>query len=269
MSAYLDINITNTGASTLNWNGLGVKPIVNGKGTALTVGKLPANSIIGVRYNASAGNFQLLGEGGEYGTATPSDVRNTKTLGTENGVIQGALDLSNAKPENIKKGVVIDGKIGILEPLTIVAGDTIIKSEPGTFTEYTSMIKVKEFKILKSGTYRIKFDLYNYSGGNTTYGQIYKNGIAVGELRTTANTSRTKFVEDHTCNKNDLIQIYIKTSNAASAAVIDNIEFCIDLADRGVSIDSIADIVGHTDINTTRIYTRKTKKELLDIINKM
>lgn len=46
-------------------------------------------------------------------------------------------------------------------------------------------------------------------------------------------------------------------------------KFCKDLADRGVSIDSIADIVGHTDINTTRIYTRKTKKELLDIINKM
>ncbi|HDK7176499.1 TPA: tyrosine-type recombinase/integrase [Clostridium botulinum] len=44
-------------------------------------------------------------------------------------------------------------------------------------------------------------------------------------------------------------------------------KFCKDLVDKDVPLDSIADIVGHENINTTRIYTRKTKKELLDIIN--
>ena len=60
MSIYLDINVANTGASTLNWNALGAKAIVNGNGNALTAGMLPLNSIRGVRYNASASNFQLL-----------------------------------------------------------------------------------------------------------------------------------------------------------------------------------------------------------------
>jgi len=44
-------------------------------------------------------------------------------------------------------------------------------------------------------------------------------------------------------------------------------KFCKDLVEKEIPLDAIADIVGHVNINTTRIYTRKTKKELLDIIN--
>ena len=65
VSAYIDIQIANTLASTLNWDGTGVHPIVDAKGAALTAGKLPLNGIIGVRYNLSTTSFQLLGEGGE------------------------------------------------------------------------------------------------------------------------------------------------------------------------------------------------------------
>ena len=43
--------------------------------------------------------------------------------------------------------------------------------------------------------------------------------------------------------------------------------YCLTLVKRGVSLDTVADLAGHTDINTTRIYTRKTKKELMDTIN--
>jgi hypothetical protein len=89
VSAYLDINVANTGASTLNWDGKGAKAIVDGKGNALIAGKMPLNSIIGVRYNASTGNFQLLGEGGEYGTATAADVTLGKTIGTDAGIVTG------------------------------------------------------------------------------------------------------------------------------------------------------------------------------------
>lgn len=38
------------------------------------------------------------------------------------------------------------------------------------------------------------------------------------------------------------------------------------LINKNVSIDTVADLVGHTDINVTRKYSMKTKKELLDII---
>jgi len=97
VSAYLDVHAANTGASTLNWNGTGVKAIVDGKGSALIAGKMPLNGIVGVRYNASTGNFQLLGEGGDYGTAGAAQTLTGYTLGTNAGVIPGTMP-SNASP---------------------------------------------------------------------------------------------------------------------------------------------------------------------------
>lgn len=43
--------------------------------------------------------------------------------------------------------------------------------------------------------------------------------------------------------------------------------YCLTLVERGLPLDTVADLAGHSDINTTRIYTRKTKKELLETIN--
>jgi integrase/recombinase XerD len=43
----------------------------------------------------------------------------------------------------------------------------------------------------------------------------------------------------------------------------------IRMIEEGLSIDEVADILGHGNINTTRIYTRKTKKELLKAINRL
>lgn len=63
VSIYLDINYTNTGNATLNWNSTGAIPIVDSRGTALNAGKLRANTIIGVRYDASQNRYQLQGEG--------------------------------------------------------------------------------------------------------------------------------------------------------------------------------------------------------------
>jgi integrase/recombinase XerD len=41
------------------------------------------------------------------------------------------------------------------------------------------------------------------------------------------------------------------------------------LGEEGLSIDEIADLLGHSNINITRIYTRKTKKELMAAINNL
>lgn len=57
--------VANTGAVTLNVNGLGAKPVVNSKGEQLKAGALQANSICTVRYNN--GNFILQGDGGGDG----------------------------------------------------------------------------------------------------------------------------------------------------------------------------------------------------------
>lgn len=45
--------------------------------------------------------------------------------------------------------------------------------------------------------------------------------------------------------------------------------FCIDLYAKTGDISVVADLAGHSDINTTRVYTRKTKTELMAAINEL
>ena len=60
MGVVVKINAANTGASTLNVNGLGAKAIVDSKGNALTAGKLRLNGVYALRFDGT--NFVLLGE---------------------------------------------------------------------------------------------------------------------------------------------------------------------------------------------------------------
>ncbi|OAB31745.1 hypothetical protein PMSD_18340 [Paenibacillus macquariensis subsp. defensor] len=90
----------NTGAVTINVNGLGAKPIVNSKGIALVNGNLVANGVYTLRYNGTA--FILQGEGGG-GTATTGDVRLGKTATVDSGDITGTMPniALNGKTTNI------------------------------------------------------------------------------------------------------------------------------------------------------------------------
>lgn len=98
VTAYTDMMLVafknttaSTGATTLNINGLGAKAIVKANGNAVT--NLKANAIYQVRYNGTS--FTLLGEGGEYGTATASDVLAGKTIGTDNGIVAGIATIAS------------------------------------------------------------------------------------------------------------------------------------------------------------------------------
>lgn len=118
----------NTGAVTIDVNGLGPKSILKSNGSAVASGNLKANSIYTVRYNGSA--FILQGEGGEYGTATANDVRKGTTFGSDDGLVPGALDLTNLTGQNIRKGVTVGGVTGQLiggiekPQILILRGDT-------------------------------------------------------------------------------------------------------------------------------------------------
>lgn len=82
-------NITqNTGAVTINVNGLGAKPVVKSNGNTLVSGNLKAGSIYTVRYDGS--NFILQGEGGS-GNAVASDLLSGKTATTDAGDIVGTM----------------------------------------------------------------------------------------------------------------------------------------------------------------------------------
>lgn len=89
MAISVKINVDSTGPSTLNVNGLGAVPLKKSNGNDVT--NLKANGVYTFRYNASTGNFILQGEGGEYGTATATDVLEGKTIGTDSGIVAGTM----------------------------------------------------------------------------------------------------------------------------------------------------------------------------------
>lgn len=93
-AAYVDgmgivtkIHVDSTAASTINVNGLGAKPLKKANGNDVT--NLKSGGIYTFRYNATAGNFILQGEGGEYGNVTAADVQSGVTFGTETGLQTG------------------------------------------------------------------------------------------------------------------------------------------------------------------------------------
>lgn len=73
-------------ASTLNINEFGDINIIKPGGGSPN---LKTEGIYTLVYDGV--NFQLQGEGGEYGTALASDILTGKTIGTENGIIAGTM----------------------------------------------------------------------------------------------------------------------------------------------------------------------------------
>jgi hypothetical protein len=86
----VNINITNTGAATINVNGLGAKAIKDSKGNAMTAGKLRATSIYTLRYNGT--DFILQGEGGG-GNAIAAHILAGETATVDSGDIVGTMPI--------------------------------------------------------------------------------------------------------------------------------------------------------------------------------
>lgn len=213
MAVTAKINIANTGASTLNINSLGAIPIKKANGNDVTSGNLKLNGVYTFRYDGT--NFILQGEGGEYGTATAVEVLSGYTLGTENGLVNGLLSLTGtATVEDVISGKTFystDAKsklTGALSPPFVMqAGDTPYISWNDNSVTSTTPTKVKSATLNVSGKYRISFKFHNQNG-STSYGQIYKNGVAYGIKRTVASGTDVQFTEDLDFNAGDEIALY-------------------------------------------------------------
>lgn len=94
LSVKIKFTNANTGAATLNINSLGAKAIQKSNGSALSSGNIKAGQIVHLVYSGLF--FQLLGEGGEYGTAGAAQVLAGYTIGTENGLIEGSIPSKGA-----------------------------------------------------------------------------------------------------------------------------------------------------------------------------
>jgi len=88
MAIAVKINVNNTGASTINVNGLGAKAIKKPNGNDVSAGNLKAGSIYTLRYNGT--NFILQGEGGA-GTAQPANVLSGMTFMNDIGEQVGTM----------------------------------------------------------------------------------------------------------------------------------------------------------------------------------
>ena len=109
----------------------------------------------------------------------------------------------------------VDSKTVVLASQT--AGDYLLYAAPNISPAInsTSYVKAKEIKVGVAGAFRISFRLSSDPTG-TFYGQIYRNGVAVG-IERSVTTTVTTFSEDISgWSAGDLIQVYAKVAGGAT-----------------------------------------------------
>jgi len=91
------------------------------------------------------------------------------------------------------------------------AGDVLIESaNTARETTNAAYVKLKEIRIGRPGTYRIKFDAERHASASPGNARIYRNGGAVGTERALT-TSMTTYSEDIAgWSINDLCQLYMQ-----------------------------------------------------------
>jgi hypothetical protein len=111
-------------------------------------------------------------------------------------------------------------EIIIIKPIQCVASDDAMGSSAANIGTNltTSYEKIGEIQLNDvGGVIRTTFSLTEVSNG-TTYGRIYKNGVAHGTERSTTEEGPTAFTEDLVFERGDLIQLYAKNTNSQRGA---------------------------------------------------
>jgi hypothetical protein len=108
----IKFNAASTGAATLNISSIGsAKGIKKPGGTDATL-KVGVYSLF---YDGI--NFQLLGEGGEYGTAEATQVLSGYTVGRESGIVEGIIPKPVGwQPTNMIEGTAVVGRLYLGAP---------------------------------------------------------------------------------------------------------------------------------------------------------
>lgn len=253
MRVSVAIPSNNTANATLNINNWGAKSLKKANGK--NINNLKTNGVYTFAYYN--GNFILQGEGGEYGTATASQVVQGYSIGTEEGIVDGTLinhgnmnitpgtsnkncyglydritvvGDSDLRAENIIEGKNIFGVSGNGVSLpTIRSGDmlTILDIEDKVYTGSKSSHKVREIKILTGGSVNVKYNIHSNFDGWGGLGQIYLNGIPKGYKRDNRDGTNV-FLETISVKKNDLIQLYLWTEGTNNLAFNDYFKLSID-----------------------------------------
>lgn len=234
----------NTGAVTINVNGLGAKSILKSNGSALASGNLKAGSIYTVRYNGT--NFILQGSD-SAGNATPEHVLAGKTFSNDTDTeLTGTMPNQGAKiitpstvnkaipagyhngqgyvkgdanlvASNIRDGVTIFGIVGTYDPYNIAqSGSTSIYSNTWYSGSEHDRLRV-ELEMLLPGTLS-----FYYSANAGTYSScsayIKLNGVQYGRTVSASYDGSDNNTVDVPVAPGDIISFYTAISYFGSSS---------------------------------------------------
>lgn len=178
MSYKFKNTTTNTsGTMTVNIDGLGVKNLRRNGNLPLPVGGIKAGGIYNISYDGSV--FTLTDEGGEYGDVATNDVRKGKIFGTVDGLKTGTLDLSNLKPENLLRGITIDGVSGGIDKAHGRINNEADARLAGTHYEYVNNRHNKKIFPVDDGE---KYELTSW-GTDHTVNKYNAAGVVVQTVK--------------------------------------------------------------------------------------
>lgn len=93
-------------------------------------------------------------------------------------------------------------------------GEYLLDQSPGAVTTTVAISKKAEMKLGHSGTLRIIFTLSNAIGSGT--GRIYRNGVAIGTLRSVVGTTTTFSQDIVGWDKDDTVELWIGASSSTT-----------------------------------------------------
>ena len=233
---FTNANLTTN--PTLALNSLAAKTIVREGDLALAIGDIPAGSRQALLY--SGGYLVLLSP---Y-KARAFDVLITAAMLASNAVTEAKILNGAVTVNKIGAGAVTEVKIGagaisIGKLAAYVAGTTVTLASAPTERNTTNATytKKKEIEIKRGGIVTVTFSIRHAWSHLTAYGKIYVNDVDVGtERQRTADTYET-FVENITVVAGDLLQVFIKSSEAGQPAYVkDVLVQCIDPLEAGATV---------------------------------
>lgn len=152
--ARITVNFANANTATtptLKINTEVAKPLVKADGTAFKNIKAGIYSFV---YSGS--NFTVQGEGGEYGTATASEVLQGYTLGTENGVVNGVFSSLKSKQSGIVPLSATDTFIDVnISAVNISKSILDVSCSPSNSNETTHATMAVKIEFINTNTIRL------------------------------------------------------------------------------------------------------------------
>lgn len=169
------INITNTGASTLNPNGLGAAPIITAGGNALTGGEMVAGATVRFVYQTATSSWRMEGAGGASHiiAATSGTIDNVVIGGTTKaaGNFTTVTAVGAISAFNLNAGGAATALSGVNQSSSVNTA-CVLALQPSATNGKAALINS-----INDGSDNIEMLFYTSSAANTQY---YRGGFKAG-----------------------------------------------------------------------------------------